>query len=227
MVTAADVRSYLKPLLDKHDDLALVGRLLVVKPVHHVLRGVLIDRTSSRDYVDPTWFLYHVFGPYPRTPLSYGERLYSRRFKGWRTTRPEIGASLCEEIEEVALPQLRSVFTLEEYVAAVPSTRGGHIWSIDSEQKSLIDLALGDLVSARRLCADKICNRPDPKPKEADVTKAEAAGAKLLCSLLAGDDIEAIVRTLHAWEATNIKALKLDTYWQPTPFPVEAMLTAA
>lgn len=226
MVTAVQVKSYLQPLLEQNDDLALVGRLLFVKPVCHVLRGVLVDRRSSAHCIVPTWFMFHLFGPYPSYFLSWGGELYSRRFKGWRTTHSEVAESLREEIELIALPTLRAIRTLEDFVVAVPATRGGHLWSIDPEGKSLIDIAMGELEQARASCREKICNRPDPGPKEADVTKAEVAGAKLLCGLLEKNDIEGLIRTLHAWEEANVKKLKLAPYWEATPFPVELKLQA-
>jgi len=44
MTTVADVRKIVAPLLAAHDDLVLVGRMLAIKPVHHILRGVHLDR---------------------------------------------------------------------------------------------------------------------------------------------------------------------------------------
>jgi hypothetical protein len=43
----ADLKKYLKPLLEQRSDLALVGRMLVVRPVRHVLRGAFLDRMSA------------------------------------------------------------------------------------------------------------------------------------------------------------------------------------
>jgi hypothetical protein len=44
----ADLKRYLKSLLKQRSDLALIGRLLVIRPVRHVLRGALLDRTGSK-----------------------------------------------------------------------------------------------------------------------------------------------------------------------------------
>ena len=220
MVTAVQVKGYLQPLLAKHDDLALVGRLLVVKPVHHILRGVLIDRRSWAEAIVPVWFMYHMFGPYPTYYLSWGDRLWGCV---WRTTDTDVGTSLCAEIERLALPKLRPIQTLQDFVEAVPSTRGAHHWSKNPWGKSLIDIAMGDLQSASLQCRARICDEPVPGPKEPDSWKAEYAGGKKLCDLLLRDDHAGLVRQLHEWEAANVKALKIDHLWEPSPFPIELM----
>lgn len=46
----ADIKRYLKPLLDERDDLALIGRALLIRPVRHILRGAFLDRTDERIY---------------------------------------------------------------------------------------------------------------------------------------------------------------------------------
>src|SRR5262245_57447798 len=44
----ADIKRYLKPLLKLRSDLVLVDRLLVIRPVRHMLRGALFGRTSDK-----------------------------------------------------------------------------------------------------------------------------------------------------------------------------------
>ena len=39
MTTIAQVRQVVKPLLERHADLALLGRYLLIKPVHHFTRA--------------------------------------------------------------------------------------------------------------------------------------------------------------------------------------------
>ena len=44
----ADIRRYLKPLLQQRDDLVLVGRSLFIRPVRHLMRGAFFHRTSDK-----------------------------------------------------------------------------------------------------------------------------------------------------------------------------------
>lgn len=160
----------------------------------------------------------HVFRPHPQIFFNWGDRFWTRV---WKTTDPDISEALCREIDKTALPKLRAIDTLQDFLAAIPATRGGHLLDIDPTTKSLMHLAMGELEAAATLCRDHICGRPDPGPKEPEVTKAEAAGAKQLCALLEKNDVAGIAATLHAWEAANVKALKIDQFWEPSPFPLE------
>ena len=49
MTTAADVKWAMRPLLDRHDDLVVMGRMLVTAAVRHVVRFICIDRELDPD----------------------------------------------------------------------------------------------------------------------------------------------------------------------------------
>ena len=49
MTTVAQVKQVVQPLLQRNPDLALVGRMIVVRPVHHLLRGIYLARSSDPD----------------------------------------------------------------------------------------------------------------------------------------------------------------------------------
>ena len=53
MTTTAQVKEALIPLLARHSDLVLIGRFLIVKPLHHILRGVFVDRSSDKRSFEP------------------------------------------------------------------------------------------------------------------------------------------------------------------------------
>ena len=57
MTTAAQVKKMVQPVLARHPDLALVGRWIYVKPVHHFARAVLIGRTAYAEEFEPQWVL--------------------------------------------------------------------------------------------------------------------------------------------------------------------------
>src|SRR5262249_32551602 len=44
----ADIRRYLKPLLQLRPDLVLIDRMLIIRPVRHLLRGAFFNRTSDK-----------------------------------------------------------------------------------------------------------------------------------------------------------------------------------
>ena len=43
----AEIERHLRPLLDQRRDLVLIGGRLIIRPVRHLLRGALLDRTSG------------------------------------------------------------------------------------------------------------------------------------------------------------------------------------
>ena len=55
---------------------------------------------------------------------------------------------------------------------------------------------------------------PDMQEKYDRVTKE-------LCPLIAANDRPGLARLLHAYEAQSVKNLKLEQFWEPTPFPIE------
>jgi hypothetical protein len=54
MTAAAQVKKLIKPLFERHSDLALVGRWIFVMPVHHFARAILIDSMLDPKNFDPS-----------------------------------------------------------------------------------------------------------------------------------------------------------------------------
>jgi hypothetical protein len=133
--SAAQVKRALKPLLDRHQDLALVGRWLIVKPVHHVVRGVLIDQTSSADVFSPRWAVMHLCEVRRSIFLNWGNpdmepQLFRRSKRGqWLWSDPDVIRDLHETIEQDALPKLRSITTLADLMdqLSIPDRRFGTV----------------------------------------------------------------------------------------------------
>jgi hypothetical protein len=136
MTTAAQVKKMVQPLLARHGDLALVGRWIYVKPVHHFARAVLIDRMLNPEKFRPRWAVVHLFQARNFFPLNWGEWLYNESSPtpgSWKITDANISQALTDQIERRALPKLRAINTLDDYLAFVarqcsgPSCSTGHI----------------------------------------------------------------------------------------------------
>jgi hypothetical protein len=72
----ADIKRYLKPLLKQRSDLMLIGRLLIIRPVRHIVRGVLFDRTSDK-YQFKLWLILRLLLEPGDREFLRGERLIS------------------------------------------------------------------------------------------------------------------------------------------------------
>ena len=109
MTTVADVRKIVAPLLAAHDDLVLVGRMLAIKPVHHILRGVHLDRTSSKDDFVVRWAAVFLFDLCNGLTFNWGHQIYCPSPSFWAIETPNLPHLLKTSVEHEALPTLRSI----------------------------------------------------------------------------------------------------------------------
>ncbi len=139
----------------------------------------------------------------------------------WYWDDPSVRDDLFAAIEEQALPQLRAIQTLDDFVAfASDRTR----FSITAFSGYLlrtvgVDIARGDLDSARAACAELATGRTRWSMPLMREEFERITGA--LCPLLASGDRAGMARFLHEWEAYTVDKLKLRDIWEPTPFPLE------
>jgi hypothetical protein len=223
MTTAAQVKRAVKPWLDRHEDLRLCGRTIVVMPVQHVLRGILIDRTSDADYFKPKWFAVHLFEQTHFAALDWGGQVYLKSHGSWRWSQDNAMPVLFDELEKTILPQLRSIRDIGQLIEFV----SGHVFSHKlfdwTHRKLLFDVALGDLNSARILCETKVAKWTEATYGRDDDDKAKLRRLQELCRRLAADDRAGMAALLHEWEATTVRNLKLGHLHEKTPFPLELL----
>jgi hypothetical protein len=222
MTTAAQVKKLVKPLLERHDDLALVGRWIFVTPVYHFARAILIDRTSDPEKFCPRWATIHLFEPRRSFSLSWGEWLYneaSARPGSWRITEPNIGSDLIREIEARALPPLRAMKTLDDYLSFVSQHYFRHHLYDWPQCRIIVEVALGDLDAARATGETSLALWSQPQ-LETEVGEKYQRLCALHEAVVAGDR-PTLARVLHEWEALTVRNLKIEHLWQPTPFPLE------
>jgi hypothetical protein len=224
MTTAAQAKKMVQPVLARHPDLALVGRWIYVKPVHHFARAVLIDRTAYADEFEPRWAVVHLFEAQRFFPLDWGEFLTnerSRRRGLWFMSDPDVELALIEAIEQQALPKLRAIKTLDDYLAYVSRHMFRHKLFSWPQCKMVVDVALGDLDVARALCRKNLEHWSVDRPNYDDDDRAENRRLRELCARLAADDRAGLAQLLHEWEVYTVRNLKIEHLWEPTPFPLE------
>src|SRR5215813_4686086 len=115
MTTVAQVKQAVKPLLQRNPDLALVGRLVVVKPVHHILRGIYIDRSIDPLAFVPTWSVIVMCEPRRDFTYRWGGRVYGS-LGNWNINDPDFPVLMCDAIEREALLPMRSIVTIDDFV---------------------------------------------------------------------------------------------------------------
>ncbi len=113
----ADIRRYLAPLLKERSDLVLIGRLLVIRPVRHVLRGVLLG-TSGDKY---RFRVSCCIKPLYDDPGSVG---YGHDIRAdWRVWQPHFQPLLIDSLEEV-FASVGTMTTLDDVASRLERTKG-------------------------------------------------------------------------------------------------------
>jgi hypothetical protein len=222
MTTVAQVRQAVQPLLQRNPDLALVGRLVVLTPVHHILRGVYIDRSLDPGLFVPSWAIIFLFEPRQSFSLNWGEQVYRQAEPGvWDIADADTSITMCEAIEKQALALLRPVKTIDDFVRFTAKERFRDTYlALYELRKVFVDAALGDFDAARSICSflatkQATCKHLPRMQEEYDRVTKE------LCPLITANDRRGLARLLHAYEGQSVKNLKLEQFWEPTPFPIE------
>lgn len=224
MTTATQVKKLIQPLLDQNPDLAWVGRQIYLKPVHHFARTILIDRIFDPDGFRPQWAVVHLFELNKDFILSWGEWL--RKTSGlapnsWSIRDQNVGGKLIDAIELNALPRLRAMNSLDDYLSYVAEHHVGGLLYGNPARKIIVDVACGDLKEARSICHSQRALWAVDEPHYDDEDKSMLKRLRELCKLLMLDDERGLVNLLHTWEAETVKNLKIEHLWAPTPFPLE------
>jgi hypothetical protein len=208
VVTQDDVERVIEPILDRHKDLTLVGRHLVVKPVRHVLRFIRLGNSIFDDLFNVTSVVDLTFLRYCSWATNGERPLYDNGWAPWDIFNPEEIRHLRHTIEEATLPQLRRVNTIDDYVAYASSASRPHDLLSDHKLMAYIAIAKGNFDEAIGLV-------------EAAIAKGWVDHLPKYYELLKKRDRAAVVTFLRKQQAGSIETLGLTNYWQREPFPLE------
>jgi hypothetical protein len=221
MTTVAQVRQVVQPLLQRNADLALVGRLIVIKPVHHLLFGVHVDRSLDPLSFVPTWSIILLSEPQTSFGFLWGNRVRGRHGT-WQTIDPNISSTMCDAIEQEALAPMRSIKTFDDFIDVTSKLRNPrrHL-DLFPIARLTVDIARGDLVAAEAICA--YLKTKAGKSEYFLAQERYERAMQGLVPLVAAKDREGLANLLHSYEAQSVKNLKIEKFWEPTPFPIESM----
>ena len=196
----ADIKRYLKPLLELRSDLVVVGRHLFIRPVRHLLRGALFVHSSDK-------YRFEIMG-YVHPLYSAGTYGYDMCPVGLPTEvwQPHFAAQLFDALKTDVFDRWGPVTTLDGFATWFINDGGAHYGV------PIMCLALAGEWDRAAECAE----RAERELKhETDKAKIRELWEQLTT------DIDAVCAKLHAREAENVKTLKLERIWDPAPFPVE------
>ena len=214
MATVRDVKKLVKPLLERHDDLELVGRWIFVKPIRHVARGIRIDGVGYPNGFRPCWAVSHLCNINMAMNLAWGEAIYHPTMNLlWYFNDPTAIQILIEIVEKQTLPLLRSINTLDDFVAVANGPHSESKLEYLIPCRVTVDIARGDFESARKLESALFSDRWRSDHPDGVMRR--------LWPLLEANDRVGMAKALHEREAAEVKRLKIEKIWEPTPFPLE------
>jgi hypothetical protein len=219
MTTIAQVKQVVQPLLQRNPDLVLVGRRVFITPIRHILRGITLMRSIDPKLFIPAWAVVFLFEPSDSLSLNWGEGIYKVT---WDVTNPDLPAKMCEAIEEQALPLLRPIETIDDFVGFATKERFRDTYlDLYEHRKIFVDIARGDLDSARSICEYMATEHAKRRYLPLKMDEEYNRITNELCPLVAKNDRAGLARLLHKYEEGSVRAMKLEKYWEPTPFPIE------
>ena len=223
MTTARQVKKAMQPLLQRNPDLALVGRFVVIKPVHHILRGIYIDASSLASQFVPIWSTNFLFGPSVAFDRIWGRQVRLSSTGFWRGDDPATYKEWYDEIEQNVLPLLRQVQTVDDFAAFNSKERfNGQQLELFGYLKIYVDIARGDFDSAL-----KASERMKTTGRySSDAPNIFDQITNTIHPILIANDYAALGQVLRAWEQYQVKGRKLEELWEPTPFPFELQAQA-
>jgi hypothetical protein len=228
MTTSAQIKKLVQPLLERNPELVISGRFVFFRQVNHILRGVYIDRYSYKRGFRPFWTIGLLVQPSPNNIYGYalGQEIYPAPLDHWYINNPNIEEKFADRIEEIVLPRLKSVQTIEDYlnitIKEVYPTVTIEKNPVEKSpvKKIYVDLALGNLEEAENLF-EMFSEQPDYWAKSFFKEGHFAELMNIVRPMVQAQDKVGIAVKLHEWEAYSVKQLKLEKYWQASPFPIE------
>ena len=191
-----DLKHYLKPLLQQRSDLVLIGRLLVIRPVRHIVRGALFEKMSA-DYPSRFWrFMCPLF-------RASEHKIQRASLCVWE---PHFEPLLMDVLANEIFDSVGQITSIDDFVADCSELHWGKITR-----------ALGLILSGQRESAARYVenlesrnpNNPHFKPWYAKLRDYNAR------------DVEDLCTEFRAIEERAVKTNKLEHIWEPSPFPIE------
>lgn len=247
MTTITQIKGWTRPLLNADDQLVLVGRNLVLRPVRHLIRGLYIDRTSRRlqprliGYVQPLFDITDVGGGL----------LWTTHPPVYQTDEDEFESHFRATCQD-CLDQMKRIETIDDFLAEVDKTDGRtfgpvpiHLYKL---RHPVVLAALGKFQEALSILGPELRDqeltyagmlavaqaRLAKKPRNG-VAHSEVEHAVLmlqwidalkpLVPLLEAGDSAGISRLLRRHEARNAAVWKVAKLWERTSFPFEPSLS--
>lgn len=219
MTTQRQIKRFVAPLLKRHLDLMYRTYWLYLGPIRHVVRLVTIQGSSSAAYALTD----------ASVDFSFNN---SNAAWGWPVGRPgevlvwddpAIHPVVRDRIEE-ALDRMRPLTTLDAFESFASQDRAFYTSPLHGYRdcQLRIDIALGRLDKALVECRELLKLSGNAPESYFGIMYRRVAEPAL--PLLESGDVAGLVELLRQWQKRYITARSLETIFEPTTFPLEALL---
>lgn len=194
----ADIKRYLKSLLAERDDLVLVGRHLLIRPVRHILRGALFDRTGERTRFRIWPYLNPLYGH----PDSVGYE-YAIHGSLWDVTAAHFMPLLHDALLHDVFDDLGPVTTLPRLASR-----------LEADRQKVTGCVIALVLSGRHETAGTFLDAISAQDPSWDPWLIKDRQ-------FLERDIKAVCAEFHEREERTVQTLKIASIWEPSPFPAE------
>ncbi len=221
-MTAPHVNRFVKPFLKNNPEFGQVNRMLILKPLGHILRCVSLATSSSKDWLRPRWILMPLFEVAQCVHLTFAADIYSGHKGNWYYSDETAPERFVERVNEVALPILTKIQSIRDFYTFTTTVQYSNNGGLSPRllTRIIIEAAMGDFAAAD-ISKAKLMDTPNYWTPSSVWEEQYDRSVHQLCPLIAARDRAGIAALLHGWEAVMVTKLKLEKYWEPSPFPVE------
>ena len=201
----ADLKRYLKPLLKQRSDLVLIGRLLIIRPVRHIVRGVFFERIIDK-YQFRIW-------RYIRPLFELGESFFFHAkidFGLCRVWDPDFPALLFDALDEDIFSEVVKIGKLEDFDQDLGNNYQGFIARFEATVAAL-------LLSGHRGRAEELIAKRDAQTRNNGYWQNLIRNQRALFGL----DTASLCAEFRSRESKVANFLQLGNAWEPSPFPIE------
>ncbi len=223
MTTAAQIKKLAHPFLERNSNMVLLGRFVFFKQVDHLLRGIYVDKCGDKRAFRPVWTVECLCRPLKdkNFGIALGEQIYPAPVGHWFIDNPNIDEKFATSMEQIALPKLKTIETIDQF-SNITYSFCGQLMTLDkvSLRKLYVDLALGKFEAVEE-ALEFFSKQLDYRNKYFHSPEHYDEVMNIIRPMVQAQDKAGIAAKLHEWEAYTVKQLKLEKYWQPSPFPIE------
>ena len=247
MTTQKQIKSVLRSVLATEKDIALIGRDVYVTPIKKIARCISFEKLSNPDSFRLRWHVNHLFGKLHAADTIWGKWLQdSEKRYSWTWTSRSLEEDIFNVTTKVALPKLRRINTIEDYIGMVNFIDAGQPHrDVDFDaspseteirefsqkdyptrfpsDRALILMALGRTEDAAAMCEEiPYFDVKNPGKNRFPLPHMNFF-FDVLCPMLRENDRKKIILLLHSLEEEKIRFHKLEKFWSRIPFPLELM----